>query len=99
MRFMKISIIILTAIILVGACFFILKTNTNPALQKQTRFLMDTYCTIQAYGPKSEADKAMTAALDRMEEIDEKFNFLNTTSPLYNFNFKDVLRRGENNIF
>lgn len=90
MRFLKVSIIILTAIILVGACFFVLKSCNSPALQKQTRFLMDTYCTIQAYGPKSKADKAITAALDRMEEIDEKFNFLNPTSPLYNFNFKDA---------
>ena len=87
---MKISIIILAIIVSVAACFFVLKSYNSPALQKQTRFLMDTYCTIQVFGPKSETDKAMTAALDRMEEIDKKFNFLNRRSPLYDFNFKNA---------
>ena len=87
---MKISIIILVIIVSVAACFFVLKSYNSPALQKQTRFLMDTYCTIQVFGPKSETDKAMTAALDRMEEIDKKFNFLNPGSPLYDFNFKNA---------
>ena len=51
---------------------------------------MDTYCTIQAFGSRNKVDRAVSAALDRMEEIDKKFNFLNPRSPLYDFNFKNV---------
>jgi FAD:protein FMN transferase len=58
----------------------------RPVIYKQTRFLMDTYCTIQALGPKRATSDAIAAALDRMEEIDQKFNVLNPKSPLYAFN-------------
>lgn len=58
----------------------------RPVIYKQTRFLMDTYCTIQALGPKQATVDAMSAALDRMEEVDKKFNALNPLSMLYSFN-------------
>ncbi|MBI4712830.1 MAG: FAD:protein FMN transferase [Planctomycetes bacterium] len=53
---------------------------------KRTKFLMDTYCTIQVPGTPATVDKIINAAFDRMEEIDRKFNILNPASPLYRFN-------------
>lgn len=64
--------------------------KSRPSMHKETRFLMDTYCTIQAFGTRNKVDRAMTAAFDRMEEVDKKFNFLNPESPLYDFNTKNV---------
>ncbi|MDO8603657.1 MAG: FAD:protein FMN transferase [Candidatus Omnitrophota bacterium] len=55
-------------------------------VEKETRFMMDTYVTIYAVGPKAVASKAMELALNRMQEIDIKFNSLNPKSPVYAFN-------------
>ncbi len=85
---MKTLLKVSAAIILVVAVIFVLNKRTGSLLQKKTRFLMDTYCTIRVFGPKDKIDKAVTVAFDRMEEIDEKFNSLNPESPLYAFNYK-----------
>jgi len=58
-------------------------------VQKQTRFLMDTYVTIQVPGD-AQAIKTIEKAFDRMEEVDRKFNVLNAESPLYRFNHENV---------
>lgn len=55
-------------------------------LEKETRFMMDTYVTIYAIGPKEITSKAIGFALDRMQEVDVKFNSLNPRSPVYAFN-------------
>jgi len=55
-------------------------------VEKETRFMMDTYVTIYALGPKEITFKAIVSALDRMQEIDVKFNALNPKSPIYEFN-------------
>ena len=55
-------------------------------LEKQTRVMMDTYVTVYAVGPEKLTSRAVTAALDRMEEVDGKFDILNPKSPLYAFN-------------
>ncbi len=55
-------------------------------VEKETRFMMDTYVTIYAVGPKEITSKAISLALDRMQEIDVKFNSLNPKSPIYAFN-------------
>ena len=55
-------------------------------LEKQTRFMMDTYVTICAVGPEKTTAPAVEKALDRMQEVDLKFNPLNPRSPLYAFN-------------
>ena len=55
-------------------------------LEKQTRFMMDTYVTIYAVGPEKTTAPAVEKALDRMQEVDLKFNPLNPRSPLYAFN-------------
>jgi thiamine biosynthesis lipoprotein len=58
----------------------------RPEVHKQTRLMMDTYVTIQATGPAQTVDKAIEAAFGRLEEISHKFNFLDSTSPVYAFN-------------
>ena len=60
-----------------------------PAVWKQTRLLMDTYVTIQALGRAPVADRAIEAAFARLEDINRKFNHLDTTSPLYAFNTRN----------
>ncbi|PIP67945.1 MAG: hypothetical protein CO035_03575 [Candidatus Omnitrophica bacterium CG_4_9_14_0_2_um_filter_42_8] len=55
-------------------------------VEKETRFMMDTYVTIYAVGPKAVTLKAINLALNRMQEIDTKFNSLNSKSPVYAFN-------------
>ena len=55
-------------------------------VEKETRFMMGTYVTIYAIGPKKLASKAIDSALCRMQEIDVKFNPLNPKSPIYVFN-------------
>lgn len=86
----KITLRVLIPIVLVVSGIFYASIRINaPILQKQTRFLMDTYCTIQCFGPKHLTKKAINAALDRIEEIDRKFNFLDSASPLYAFNHQN----------
>ncbi len=55
-------------------------------LEKETRFMMDTYITIYTIGPKEVTSKAVNSAFERLEEIDLKFNALNPESPVYAFN-------------
>ncbi len=59
-------------------------------LEKETRFMMDTYVTIYAVGPKEITVKAIDSALDRMQQIDTKFNSLNPQSQIYAFNHKGI---------
>ncbi|MDP2982755.1 MAG: FAD:protein FMN transferase [Candidatus Latescibacter sp.] len=61
------------------------KTHESDTLQSQSRYLLDTYCTIKAPGD-TRVLSALSKALDRIEEIDSKFNMLNPKSPLYDFN-------------
>jgi FAD:protein FMN transferase len=59
-------------------------------VEKATRFMMDTYVTIYAVGPKAITSKAIDAALNRMQEIDVKFNSLNPRSLIYAFNHQGL---------
>jgi len=59
-------------------------------LQRQTRFLMDTYVTVKVAAPKKEALTAINRAFDRMKEVSAKFNAYDVKSPLYLFNQKNV---------
>lgn len=59
-------------------------------LEKQIRFMMDTYVTVYTIGPKSKALPAINAALDRMQAVDAKFNSRNPGSPVYAFNARNV---------
>lgn len=57
-------------------------------IQKQTRFLMDTYVTIQIPGDTGQL-KVIEKAFQRIEEIDQKFNILDPSNPLYAFNMNN----------
>lgn len=54
-------------------------------MQKRTRFIMDTYCTIQVPGG-SGVIPAIDRAMDRMTAIDNKFSIFNKKSAVYAFN-------------
>lgn len=83
---MKKKVIISLSIILV-VVGLVLWRQINPYhLEKQTRFTMDTYVTIYAVGSKKATARSVAMALDRIQEIDTKFNHLNAQSPLYAFN-------------
>ncbi|MDX9785544.1 MAG: FAD:protein FMN transferase [Desulfobacterales bacterium] len=58
--------------------------------EKQTHFMMDTYVTVYAVGPKSITVPAINLAFDRMQEVNVKFNSRNPDSPIYSFNEKGV---------
>jgi thiamine biosynthesis lipoprotein len=60
----------------------------KPEIQKQTRFLMDTVITIQIPGG-AERLTVIRKALDRMEEIDHKFNVLDSSNQLFAFNHRN----------
>jgi FAD:protein FMN transferase len=75
-------VMIIMILLLAASCGFF-----APKLQKQTRFLMDTYVTIQAPGGK-EVLPVINKALDRMEEVDKKFSMFDPGSILYKFNNK-----------
>ena len=59
-------------------------------LEKQTRFMMDTFVTIYAVGPKKVTSGAINLALNRMQEVDAKFSSQNPKSSVYAFNHQDA---------
>jgi FAD:protein FMN transferase len=69
-------------VLLAAACGFL-----GEKLQKKTRFLMDTYVTIQVPGGEKEI-AIIDKALDRMAEVDRKFSMNDPGSILYEFNNK-----------
>lgn len=86
------KVILISAIILAAVAVVVWarpKTDRPDQMQKQTRFLMDTYVTIEIPGDADVA-KVIEKALDRMEQVDRKFNVLNQESPLYRFNHENV---------
>jgi thiamine biosynthesis lipoprotein len=62
----------------------------RPELRKQTRLMMDTYVTISAFAPGPKAEAALDSAFVRLEQISHKFNHLDSTSPIYAFNERNV---------
>jgi len=62
----------------------------KPGVRKQTRLMMDTYVTLSAFGPGPKADAGLDSAFARLEQISHKFNHLDTTSPVYAFNERNV---------
>lgn len=72
-------------VLVAGAAGLAAAPSTEP-LEKRTRFMMGTYVTLYVGGPAEQAARAAELALDRMEEVDRKFNVLSPESPLYAFN-------------
>lgn len=69
-----------------GAFHYYQRRNASP-VEKRMRFIMDTYCSIQVPGG-SEVVPAINKALDRMQEVDKKFNAHDINSPITEFNQK-----------
>ena len=87
---MKKSGLISSGVIVIFVILFLgLKNHGSDSLQSQTRFLMDTFCTVKVPGD-IEVLKFIEQALNRIEEIDRKFNILNPESPIYDFNNNDM---------
>jgi len=62
----------------------------KPEVRKQTRLMMDTYVTVSAFGPGPKAEAALDSAFVRLEQISHRFNHLDSTSPIYAFNERNV---------
>jgi thiamine biosynthesis lipoprotein len=81
----------LTALALLAAAFavgaWVRRCPVRDPVQTQSRFLMDTFCTIRVPG-RPEALRVVAKAFDRMAEIDRRFNALNPKSPIHEFNEK-----------
>ena len=87
---MKRTAIIFLLLALASAGAYLAFNNCRETpVQEQTRFLLDTYVTIRAPGG-AQARRAIEKALDRIEEINVKFNALNNNSPLYRFNNENI---------
>jgi thiamine biosynthesis lipoprotein len=85
----KLGLALIIVFVLVGALLAFRYHNLRRFhLEKQTRFMMDTYVTIYAVGPKEMTAGAIDLALDRMQEVDAKFNSRNPKSPIYAFNHR-----------
>jgi len=83
----KLKLALILVALLVGALFAVRYYNMYRLhVEKQTRFMMSTYVTVHAVGPKRETAPAVNLALDRMQEVETKFNHLNPKSPVYAFN-------------
>jgi thiamine biosynthesis lipoprotein len=81
---------LMVVVLLLGLLGFRAYNSYRFHLEKQTRFMMDTYVTIYGVGPKKATSRAIDLAMKRMQEIDSKFNMLNPRSPLYAFNHQGV---------
>lgn len=55
-------------------------------VEKQTRFMMDTFVTLYVVGPPKVGATAIKAAFERMQEVDAKFNHLAPKGSIYAFN-------------
>jgi thiamine biosynthesis lipoprotein len=64
--------------------------QSSSALRRETRLMMDTYVTISAFASGPKATAGLDSAFARLEQIDHKFNHLDSTSPLYTFNERSV---------
>lgn len=80
------------SIILIGLAWCLIRIHASIGgyVEKQTRFMMDTFVSIHAIGQRDITSEAVDRAFDRMQEIDRKFNPYNKESPLYAFNHKGV---------
>lgn len=59
-------------------------------VEKQTRFMMDTFVTIYVVGPPRIGAAAIKAAFEEMQEVADKFNNLDPAGPIYAFNHQST---------
>ncbi|MBN2406337.1 MAG: FAD:protein FMN transferase [Elusimicrobia bacterium] len=72
-------------LLVIALVYVFRKYIADEPIRSQTRFLLDTYCTIQVPGG-GEALKYADTAFDRMIEIGSKFNIHDPSSCVYRFN-------------
>jgi FAD:protein FMN transferase len=72
-----------------GVLYVAVNFLSKPALQKRTRLLMDTYCSISVPGD-ARVIPVIDRVLDHTEALDKKFNCLNPKSVIYAFNHRNV---------
>ena len=83
----KLKIVFIIMVVVAAGLWGIRSYNARRFhVEKETRFMMDTYVTIYAPGPKKVTSRVINLAFDRMEQLDIKFNPLNPKSPIYAFN-------------
>jgi thiamine biosynthesis lipoprotein len=80
-----IIILVLIAIIFLGLWGVRIYNTSTLNSTTQTCFMMDTYVTIRIFGSSGNGYK-IDQALNRMKDLDVKFNSLNPKSPIYAFN-------------
>lgn len=83
---MKKILLLITVALLIGLAFWKTQNTNNPRLEQQQRYMMDTYVTIFADGPKNITSRAIDHAFGKMQEVATKFDAHNPKSPLYAFN-------------
>ncbi len=88
----KKRIVLLIGVIgIITAGFFVFLREYNASrIQKETRFMLGAYVTIYAPGDRHSTLLLIKGAMDRMQEIDTKFNPHNPDSPIYQFNHNNV---------
>jgi len=59
-------------------------------VEKQTRFMMDTFVTIYAIGPGERVSDAVRAAFERMQAVNDKFSTQNPEGAVYAFNHENT---------
>lgn len=85
----KFKIFFSIAALLVLALYGIKEFNSRSEhIEKETRFLMDTFVTISVVGPKSVTSKAIRFAFEAIGDVDVRFNPLNPKSQVYAFNVR-----------
>ena len=82
---MKKYILLLVPVVIILIVALVYAQQNDDNVQMQTRFLMDTYCSITVPGDVTVLD-AINSAFFRIEEIEVKFNSLNPESPIFAFN-------------
>jgi len=55
-------------------------------VEKQTRFMMDTFVTMVVVGPPETGSAAIKAAFESMQAVADKFSHLDPNGPIYAFN-------------
>lgn len=87
----KLKLALILVALLVAVAFSVRFYNLyRYHLEKQTRFMMDTYVTIYAVGPKRITSPAIKLAMNRMQEVDAKFSALKPGSPVHAFNHRGI---------
>ncbi len=71
-------------------CCLLCGSRPSTVSERRTVLLMDTYVTVQAIGPRAVTHRAVERTFKRLGEIDRKFNHLDSASPIFLFNTRNV---------